>query len=62
MFFFDIVCIVCEKKFKVVFMENVKNFVLYDNGNMLEVVKNIMNELDYFFYVKVLNVLDYGIL
>lgn len=59
--FFDIARIVREKKPKVVFMENVKNFASHDNGNTLEVVKNTMNELDYSFHAKVLNALDYGI-
>lgn len=59
--FFDVVRIVKEKKPKVVFMENVKNFASHDNGNTLEVVKNTMEELGYVFYHKVLNAVDYGI-
>lgn len=59
--FFDVARIVKEKKPKVVFMENVKNFASHDNGNTLEVVKNTMEELGYVFYQKVLNAVDYGI-
>lgn len=59
--FFDIARIVKEKKPKIVFMENVKNFATHDNGNTLEVVKNTMEELGYRFYQKVLNAADYGI-
>lgn len=59
--FFDVARIVKEKKPKVVFMENVKNFASHANGNTLEVVKNTMEELGYVFYQKVLNAVDYGI-
>lgn len=59
--FFDVARIVKEKKPKVVFMENVKNFATHDNGNTLTVVKNTMEELGYQFFQKVLNAVDYGI-
>lgn len=58
--FFDVARIVKEKKPKIVFMENVKNFATHDNGRTLEVVKNTMEELGYQFYQKVLNAVDYG--
>lgn len=59
--FFDIVRIVKEKKPKVIFMENVKNFSTHDNGKTLEVVKNTIENLGYSFFSKILNSLDYGI-
>ena len=59
--FFDVARIIKEKKPKVVFMENVKNFATHDNGKTLEVVKGTMEELGYTFYQKVLNAVDYGI-
>lgn len=59
--FFDVARIVKEKKPKVVFMENVKNFAKHDNGRTLEVVKNTMINLGYSFYSKVLCAADYGI-
>lgn len=59
--FFDIARIVKEKKPKIVFMENVKNFASHDNGKTLEIVKNTMEELGYNFHQKVLNSVDYGI-
>ncbi len=59
--FFDVARIVKEKKPKVVFMENVKNFATHDNGRTLEVVKATMEELGYTFYQKVLNSVDYGV-
>lgn len=59
--FFDVARIVKEKRPKVVFMENVKNFAAHDNGNTLRVVKQTMEELGYTFYQKVLNAVDYGI-
>ncbi len=59
--FFDVARIVKEKKPKVVFMENVKNFATHDNGHTLEVVRGTMEELGYTFYQKVLNAVDYGV-
>lgn len=59
--FFDVARIVKAKKPKVVFMENVKNFEIHDNGNTLSVVKRTMEELGYVFYYKVLNAVDYGV-
>ena len=59
--FFDVARIVKEKRPKVVFMENVKNFAFHDGGRTLEVVKGAMEELGYSFHQKVLNSVDYGI-
>lgn len=59
--FFDVARIVKEKKPKIVFMENVKNFATHDNGHTLEVVKGTMEELGYTFYQRVLNAVDYGV-
>lgn len=59
--FFDVARIVKEKKPKVVFMENVKNFAAHDGGRTLKVVKATMEELGYTFNYKVLNSVDYGV-
>lgn len=59
--FFDVARIVKEKKPKIVFMENVKNFASHENGRTLEVVQSTMEELGYIFNQKVLNAVDYGI-
>ena len=59
--FFDVARIIKEKKPKVIFMENVKNFASHDNGNTLYVVKNIITNLGYDFYYDILNSLNYGI-
>ena len=59
--FFDVARIVKEKKPKIVFMENVRNFAAHDNGRTIEVVKNTMEELGYSFDYKVLSATDYGI-
>ena len=59
--FFDVARIVKEKKPKIVFMENVKNFATHDGGKTLEVVKGTMEELGYTNYYQVLNAKDYGI-
>lgn len=59
--FFDVARIVKEKKPKVVFLENVKNFATHDGGKTLNVVRNTMNELGYSFQYSVLNPVDYGV-
>lgn len=59
--FFDVARIVKEKKPKIVFMENVKNFATHDNGKTLKVVQETMEELGYKFYQRVLNSVDYGV-
>lgn len=59
--FFDVARIVKNKRPKVVFMENVRNFATHDGGNTLDVVKTTMNELGYSFYSDVLNSVHYGI-
>lgn len=59
--FFDVARIVKEKKPKIVFMENVKNFASHDNGHTLDVVESTMKQLGYKFYKKVLNAVDYGV-
>lgn len=59
--FFDVARIVKEKKPKIVFMENVKNFAKHDNGRTLDVVRKTMIGLGYSFSSKVLCSADYGI-
>ena len=59
--FFDVARIVKEKRPKIVFMENVKNFASHDHGHTLEVVRNTMEELGYTFNQKVLSAVDYGV-
>lgn len=59
--FFDVARIIKEKKPKVVFLENVKNFETHDNGNTLKVVKNTLEDLGYSFFYKVLNPIDLGV-
>lgn len=59
--FFDVARIVNEKKPKVVFMENVRNFATHDNGKTIKVVENTMNELGYDFNYKVLSAVDYNV-
>lgn len=59
--FFDVARIVKEKRPKVVFLENVKNFATHDGGKTIRVVKNTMLELGYSFQFRVLNPINYGI-
>lgn len=59
--FFDVARIVKEKRPRVVFMENVKNFASHDGGNTIKVVEATMRELGYSFHYAVLNAVDYGV-
>lgn len=59
--FFDVARIVKEKKPKIVFMENVKNFASHDEGRTLQVVETTMEEMGYVFNYRVLNSVNYGI-
>ena len=59
--FFDVARIVSEKKPRLVFMENVKNFASHDKGNTLRIVKTTLENLGYTFFYDVLNAVDYGI-
>lgn len=59
--FFDIARIVNHHRPKVVFMENVKNSMLHDNGRTFRVVVESMKELGYTMFSKVLNSGQFGI-
>ncbi len=50
--FFEIVRIAKDKKPKVLFLENVKNLEKHHNGKTLSVMRNIINELGYYFFVQ----------
>lgn len=59
--FFDIARIVNYHKPKVLFLENVKNLVKHENGKTLEIITNILKELDYEVFTKVLNSSNFGL-
>lgn len=59
--FFDIARIAKYHQPKILFLENVKNFVKHDNGNTLKIVKNTLENLGYTVYHKVLNTNRFGL-
>lgn len=59
--FFDIARIVSYHTPKVIFMENVKNLEAHDGGKTFNVVLEVLKELGYTTYYKVLNSGDYGV-
>ena len=59
--FFDIARIVKHHMPKVILLENVRNFEKHDNGNTLKTVVDILNDLNYNVYYKVLNASHYGL-
>ncbi len=59
--FFDIVRIVDYHRPKILFLENVKNFVRHDNGNTLKTVIETLEILNYTVFHKVLNTSSFGL-
>jgi len=59
--FFDIARIINFHKPKILFLENVKNFVKHDKGNTLQTVLNTLEKLNYSVNFKVLNTSKFGL-
>src|SRR5690554_2942122 len=59
--FFDIARIVDYHRPKILFLENVKNFVRHDNGNTLKTVIETLESLNYKVFYKVLNTSNFGL-
>jgi len=59
--FFDIARIISFHKPKVVFLENVKNFVQHDNANSLKTVLKTLKNLGYKTHYQVLNSSNFGL-
>lgn len=59
--FFDVARIIKRHKPKVVFCENVKNLVNHDRDRTFQVIKNILEDLGYAVFYKVLNSKNFGV-
>lgn len=59
--FFDIARIVQYHKPKLLFLENVKNFIKHDNQKTLNTVLKTLEALDYRVFYQVLNASDFGL-
>jgi DNA (cytosine-5)-methyltransferase 1 len=59
--FFDVARIVKYHKPKIVFCENVKNLVNHDKGRTFNVIKNVLKDLGYVVFYKILNSKDFGV-
>jgi DNA (cytosine-5)-methyltransferase 1 len=59
--FFDILRIADYHKPKILFLENVKNFVKHDDGRTLKTVIRSLNEIGYDVFYKVLNASNFGL-
>ncbi len=59
--FFDIARIAKYHQPKVLLLENVKNFAKHDNGQTLQTVLKILNDIGYTVHYKVLNASHYGL-
>lgn len=58
--FFDVARIAKEKQPKILFLENVKNLEVHDNGKTFSIIKNTLNDIGYDVYSKVLDSAEYG--
>lgn len=59
--FFDVARICSEHKPKVIFCENVKGLTIHDKGRTFKVIVNILREIGYTVFYKVLNSKDFGV-
>lgn len=59
--FFDIARILKEKRPKAFLLENVKNLVSHDHGKTFKTIKNVLEDLGYIVYAKVLAARDFGV-
>lgn len=59
--FFDVARIIKEKYPKVVFCENVKNLVNHDRGRTFQVITEVLEDLGYTVFSKILNSKDFGV-
>lgn len=59
--FFNIASIIEHHRPSVLFFENVKNLVNHDNGKTFAIIQNILKELGYRVFYKVLNAKDFGV-
>lgn len=58
--FFEISRVVCEKRPKVIFLENVPNLVEHDNGKTFLVIYNSLVQFGYSIYYKIMSATEYG--
>jgi DNA (cytosine-5)-methyltransferase 1 len=59
--FFEIARIAKHHNPKILFLENVKNFVRHDKGKSLKTVREILKSLNYDVFYKVLNASNFGV-
>lgn len=59
--FFDIARIVNFHKPKILFLENVKNFIKHDNGKTLDTVVKVLEDMSYKVRYEVLNTSNFGL-
>lgn len=58
--FFCIADILYEKRPKAFILENVRHLVKHDNGNTFKVIQQILKDLDYSIYYKILKASEFG--
>jgi DNA (cytosine-5)-methyltransferase 1 len=58
--FFELIRIIKEIKPKIVFLENVKNYLTHDHGNTMRITLELLQKNGYYYKYKVLNASEYG--
>ena len=59
--FFEVARIANYHKPKVIFLENVKGLINHDKGNTFANIRNVLHEMGYKIFFKVLNAKDFGV-
>lgn len=59
--FFDVARIIKYHKPKIVFLENVKGLLSHNKGETFKTILNVLEELEYKVFYKVLNAKDFGV-
>lgn len=57
--FFDVADIICRRRPKAFFLENVKNLVSHDKGNTFRVIRETLEELEYSLHYRVMDGQEY---
>lgn len=58
--FFDVAEIIKRHHPKAIFLENVKNLKVHDNGNTFKIIKKTLEDLGYIVFDKVMNAMEYA--
>lgn len=58
--FFEVIRIIKDKHPKAIFLENVANLLMHDDGNTFQTIKSMLENLGYYVTYQVMNAKEYG--